>query len=285
MMTEDEAIGMYIGMAVGDAVGAPFEFTDGVGDWRDVDMTYGGVHACVTGEWTDDTAMARCISDVYFKNETLDAEMLYENFSKWMYKGHFGTRDYCFDIGNTCAKAITLWEVAGRKGIHGITDPDSQANGGIMRLAPVVIRNHKDFNMATHDALLQSQTTHASATCLFIASMLARDLFYGDILDEHRELAVKHKVKNSGWVVDTYYSAWQSVLCTDNFEDAIKWSVQYGGDSDTVAAVTGMIAGRIYGLDAIPSRWRVALVDYEKLYGEADLLYFQGHRDKEYDFE
>jgi len=283
-MTEDQAIGIYVGMAVGDAVGAPLEFTDGVGDWRDVEMSYGGVHACVTGEWNDATAMARCLSDVYIKNETLNVAMLYENFSRWMYKGTFGTRDYCFDIGNTCAKAITLWEVAGREGIHGITDADNQSNGGITRLAPAIVRNHKDINMAMHDALLQSQTTHASPTCLYIASLLTRDLFYGDMLEEHKEIAIKHKAQNSGWVVDTYYSAWQSIFCTDNFEDAIKWSVQYGGDSDTVAAVAGMIAGRIYGIDDIPSRWRKNLIDYDKLYMEADTMYFLGNRDKEYGF-
>ena len=51
-------------------------------------------------------------------------------------------------------------------------------------------------------------------------------------------------IRNTGYVADTYASAWHSVLNTDSFEDAISDAVNRGGDADTVGAVTGMIAGR-----------------------------------------
>ena len=51
-------------------------------------------------------------------------------------------------------------------------------------------------------------------------------------------------IKNTGYVANTYASAWRSVLSTDSFEDAISDAINRGGDADTVGAVTGMIAGR-----------------------------------------
>ena len=51
-------------------------------------------------------------------------------------------------------------------------------------------------------------------------------------------------IRNTGYVADTYASAWHSVLNTDSFEDAISDAINRGGDADTVGAVTGMIAGR-----------------------------------------
>ncbi|MFD6550113.1 ADP-ribosylglycohydrolase family protein [Streptomyces sp. NPDC058398] len=38
-------------------------------------------------------------------------------------------------------------------------------------------------------------------------------------------------------------------------EDAIRAAIDLGGDTDTVAAVTGGLAGAYYGLDAIPDHW------------------------------
>ena len=58
-------------------------------------------------------------------------------------------------------------------------------------------------------------------------------------------------IKNSGYVADTYASAWHSVLTTDNFQDAMVDAINRGGDADTVGAVTGMIAGRLYGCKAM----------------------------------
>lgn len=51
-------------------------------------------------------------------------------------------------------------------------------------------------------------------------------------------------IKNTGYVADTYASAWHSVLSTNSFEAAIADAINRGGDADTVGAVTGMIVGR-----------------------------------------
>ena len=52
-------------------------------------------------------------------------------------------------------------------------------------------------------------------------------------------------------MADTYASAWHSVTTTRNFEDAVVDAINRGGDADTVGAVAGMLAGRIYGFTAL----------------------------------
>jgi ADP-ribosyl-[dinitrogen reductase] hydrolase len=58
-------------------------------------------------------------------------------------------------------------------------------------------------------------------------------------------------INNSGYVADTYASAWYSAISTGSFDDAVVDAINRGGDADTVGAVTGMICGRMYGFDAI----------------------------------
>lgn len=50
-------------------------------------------------------------------------------------------------------------------------------------------------------------------------------------------------------------SAVWALRTTDSYEDAVRAAVDLGGDTDTVAAVTGGLAGAVYGADAVPSRW------------------------------
>ncbi|AZS76911.1 hypothetical protein DDE74_38290 [Streptomyces lydicus] len=54
-------------------------------------------------------------------------------------------------------------------------------------------------------------------------------------------------------------SAVWDLRTTGGYEEAIRAAIDLGGDTDTVAAVTGGLAGAYYGLDAIPARWTAPL--------------------------
>ncbi|MEY9991775.1 ADP-ribosylglycohydrolase [Streptomyces sp. V4I8] len=54
-------------------------------------------------------------------------------------------------------------------------------------------------------------------------------------------------------------SAVWALRTTSSYEDAVRAAIDLGGDTDTVAAVTGGLAGAAYGIDAVPERWRVGL--------------------------
>jgi ADP-ribosyl-[dinitrogen reductase] hydrolase len=256
MMDIDNAMGMYMGMAIGDALGAPLEFTQGLPDDQIRSFKYrtGGAHNVSIGEWTDDTAMARAITDSYITKERFDSNFVYAEWNNWVNYGQWGTRDYCFDKGATCSQAINNW-VIGHNGFEhfGVSDESAQGNGGIMRLCPTVIANLHDETSAVLDAVRQSMMTHRSTVCTQYAAMLARDLWHGKLISSTENEILNRKTENSGWVVDTYYSAWQAVLTTNNFASAVRKAVSRGNDADTVGAVAGMIAGRIYGYSEIPT--------------------------------
>jgi ADP-ribosylglycohydrolase len=54
-------------------------------------------------------------------------------------------------------------------------------------------------------------------------------------------------------------AVWAVRTCPDSFEDALRRAIDLGGDTDTVAAVAGGLAGARLGVDAIPGRWTIAL--------------------------
>jgi ADP-ribosyl-[dinitrogen reductase] hydrolase len=62
-----------------------------------------------------------------------------------------------------------------------------------------------------------------------------------------------------GFLVETLRAVFQALFATDSFEGALIDVVNRGGDADTTGAILGMIAGALYGPDAIPPRWLKAL--------------------------
>lgn len=60
---------------------------------------------------------------------------------------------------------------------------------------------------------------------------------------------------SNGKAITCLAQAVWSIHETNTFEDAIAKAINIGGDTDTVGAVTGAIAGALYGVDSIPARW------------------------------
>ena len=87
--------------------------------------------------------------------------------------------------------------------------------------------------------------------------------FSQDAVRAHETLCTKFQersfnpdsIMESGYVVDSLMIAIYSLLHTENYEEAVRMSVNFGYDTDTNAAITGSIAGAMYGQDQIPERW------------------------------
>ena len=120
------------------------------------------------------------------------------------------------------------------------TDPMTSGNGCIMRLAPCIIWNRNNLSAAIGESVAQALLTHGSSECITYTAALAHELWEGRPLPQYDKLRDR-PIKNTGYVADTYASAWHSVLNTDSFEDAIN----RGEGADTIGAVSGMIAGSI----------------------------------------
>jgi ADP-ribosyl-[dinitrogen reductase] hydrolase len=84
----------------------------------------------------------------------------------------------------------------------------------------------------------------------------------------------------SGTIMYTYNMAWECVRETSSFEKALVMAVNKGYDADTVGAVTGMLAGRKYGLKGIPTRWLDKLMKRDELIDMAERLYALGGDDQ-----
>lgn len=262
MTIKDRAQGCLVGLAVGDAVGTTLEFKDRDTYTPLTDMIGGGPFQLNPGEWTDDTSLALALGHSILAKKTVDQLDILTNFSNWYNDGDFSHNQRCFDIGWTTRTSIENFETSeGTRGTCGSINPRDSGNGGIMRLAPVPIFANS-YQEAVSLSVEQSITTHGSPDCVETAEYLGGILwnaittgeyFYidkWDILNKSRD-----DISSSGYVVHTAQAALWAIQETNNFKDAILLAANLGDDADTVAAVTGQIAGAIYGYSAIPEEW------------------------------
>lgn len=278
----DRAIGAFIGLAVGDALGTTVEFKER-GDFPLLtDMIGGGVFRLKPGEWTDDTSMALCVADNILAKGKVEPYDLMVRFARWYHLGENGSNDKCFDIGTTCVGAIRDFE--DRKAYKPAADrPYLSGNGSIMRLAPVATRWHSDRDTMMQMAVLQGQTTHGSAECMDSCMSLA-EMLYGLIQGEYDEASdpklkgvSSQTIPNSGYVMDTMLAARWAFTNTNNFNDCVLEASNLGGDADTIAAVAGQLAGAKYGLSGIREDWVAKLAKLDHLITTAEKLFDAGN--------
>ena len=280
----DRALGAFLGLAVGDAVGTTLEFRPRDAQPRLEDMAGGGPFKLPPGYWTDDTAMALALADSLGASETLDCRDLMDRFVKWWRDGDYSCNGHCFDIGNTTRQALDRYRRTGDP-LAGSTDPRSAGNGSLMRLAPVALRFWQNRPRLVAAAAEQSRTTHGAEeavdACRAFAELLAEAIagtprtnvlaprpFEGaaaiaQVMAGSWRGRPREKIRSSGYVVHTLEAALWSVARTGDFRNAVLLAANLADDADTVAAVTGQLAGALYGLSGIPDEWleRVAWRD------------------------
>ena len=273
---EDRAIGALLGLAVGDALGTTLEFSRRDAHSPVLDMVGGGPFCLKPGEWTDDTSMALCLADSLVAKGGLHETDLLDRFVNWWLQGENSVNGYCFDIGGTTGQALSHYLEHQRPIGEGPDDKYQAGNGSLMRLAPVAIFAAPDLGAAARLAARQSLTTHANAVaaeaCALFASMLveamcgqgkdevlrpraAAQTDLKDVASGAWRAKPREAISSSGYVVHTLEAALWCVERTDNFVDAVVLAVNLGDDADTVGAVTGQLAGALYGRSGIPARW------------------------------
>ena len=282
----DRALGAFLGLAVGDAVGTTLEFCPRDTQPRLKDMIGGSPFGQPPGGWTDDTSMALALADSLAACGTLDCRDLMDRFVRWWQEGEYSHVGRCIDIGTTTRAALELYRRTGDP-LAGSTNPWSAGNGSLMRLAPVALRFWADRPRAIAAAAEQSRTTHGAEeavdACRTFAELIA-DAIAGspraDVLAPRafegapaiaRIMAgswrgrARDTIRSSGYVVHTLEAAIWSVARTGDFRNAVLLAANLGGDADTVAAVTGQLAGALYGLGGIPDPWRERVVWKDRL--------------------
>lgn len=288
----DRARGALLGLAVGDALGTTLEFSRRDSLPRQTEMTGGGPFRLPAGHWTDDTAMALALAESLAAHRGLDERDLMDRFTAWWRRGEYIPAGRCFDIGGTTRDALARY---GRTGdpVAGDPSPHAAGNGSLMRLSPAALAA-RSRDEAEALARRQSATTHAAPECLdacaFFAGLLwdalhgadrdallaPRDwpgeaavarIAAGDWRDRPREA-----IRSSGYVIHTLEAALWCVHRAEGFEEAVVEAVNLADDADTVGAVTGQLAGALWGLSGIPARWLDRLAWRDRLLAAADAL-------------
>jgi len=256
-MSSDQVRGTFLGLTIGDALGAYLEFSEKREPENYLrEYKVGGPHRLEAGYWNDDTSMALAIADsLQLSRGKFDPHITMRNFYDLYGKGAFSSTGDCFDIGMTCQEALRLYEKDPSNPYVGSTAEYSSGYGTIMRIAPVVITAITEGD-AVNCALLQTRLTHGSNECHLFSEIYARELWHSMAVPEYEEFRIaretpREEVQNSGYVRHTYEAAWWCVQNTESFEAAVIEAVNLGGDSDTIGAVTGPIAGRIFGVSSI----------------------------------
>ena len=272
----DRAKGALVGLALGDALGTTLEFAPRDTKPPVTGLVGGGPFGLDPGAWTDDTSMALCLAESLLGRGGLDVHDLMLRFLQWREDGYNSITGVCFDIGNATGAALRSFRETGEP-LSGSTDPRSAGNGSLMRLSPVAIRWWNDRSKAVAAARLQSRTTHGAAqaveACAFYAELLIEAIagatketvlcareWSGDpqiagVAAGSWRAKERGAISSSGYVLHTLEAALWCVDSSESIEKALILAANLADDADTVAAVTGQLAGALWGMSGAPGGW------------------------------
>lgn len=289
LVMKDRYLGCLVGLAVGDALGAPIEwkktFRPVAGmriNKRQIGSRFGVTKKA--GHHTDDTSMALCLAQSLIDKKGFNAQDQLEKYLKWMDEGYMSSNGKCEGMGKTTREALNNFRICGHL-ITKVSDEKVCGNGSIMRLAPIAMFYNNPLITFTW-ARLSSKTTHIHPECIdacgILGEMIAKALngqskeeifntsFSKYNLPDGIEIkkVIENKtylneppyIKGSGHVVKSLEAALWAFHKSTNFKDGVLLAVNLGEDADTTAAIYGQLAGAYYGYNNIPKVWRDKLV-------------------------
>lgn len=297
---KNKVTGCLIGVAIGDALGAPFEGSSPlsqkikqIGGWIDDFYPLGTSGAC----WTDDTGMTLATVRAFIDREKSRKSLercFREAFYTWI------NSDESRASGRTVTYAAK----------YGVSDKNSYATGALMRTSPVAIYSFLkgyDVHQAAKLAYWVANLTHGHPLATFPAvecTLALLSIFQGkkavplylddpeallshldpDQEDERlryrnlRHLAAEMPSFSGLYVWRCVFEdrlglrpgvKWSSL---PSFHDGILRAVNECGDRDTSGAVAGGILGAYWGLEGIPETWRTRVEKAENILALADEL-------------
>ena len=298
-----------IGFAIGDAMGVPIEFVprERLLKHPVTKMLCFGTHNAPAGSWSDDTSMTIATMDSFIEKHKFDYQDIMEKWYEWAVHYKYTPFNLRFDIGHTCFKAIYNYSKKNLEPLKcGLSDINSNGNGSLMRMLPVVyygyyknISGKKLYNLVKNISSLTHAHEISILGCyiyvLYVIELLkGKDKFeaykliqhkdysmfsndslnvYKRILNQDISLLKIDDIKSSGYVVDTLEASLWVTLKSNNYKDSIIGTINLGNDTDTIGAITGSISGILYSYDSIPKDWTNALLKKDYLIEVANKFY------------
>jgi ADP-ribosylglycohydrolase len=295
------AVGAVLASAVGDALGAPYEFRAPV--LPPDPITLHAAPPWGLGEWTDDTSMAVPILQQLARGKRLeDEQTLAAIVGEWIGWVR-GAKDVGVQIRAVLGRIRHVTEADARTAalaVHQETGK-SAGNGSLMRTGPVALGylGPDDAPALAVAARRVSELTHheedAGDACVIWSLSIRSAILDGSLgvrtaVDTlaperaalwHGRLDAAEAVQpwqvpgNNGWVVVALQAAWSALTHATTLRDALELAVRAGNDTDTTGAITGSLAGALYGASELPTEWVEPLhgwpADEFRPFGAADL--------------
>jgi len=291
-MNSDRARGTLLGLACGDALGRPVEFSSAsaiAAEHGQLDEMVGqGTWNQPAGTITDDTEQALCVARSLVDQQAFDPADIAARFVDWYDSGPF-------DIGRMTMKSLSRlkhgddWSEAGQHVWEASPEGQNAGNGSVMRCAPLAIPYATTWERLVEVSRQSSQITHADPRCtdgcvvlnLTLAGLLedastplrdALDYVDASAPDELTTALsplargeTPDTLEISGYVIHSLQTALHDGLHAETAEEAIVTAVNRGGDTDTIGAIAGAVAGARFGASQLPDRWLATIDETDEL--------------------
>jgi ADP-ribosylglycohydrolase len=297
----NEVKSVLLGVAVGDALGVPVEFQSrqAISENPVTDMIGCGTYNLPAGTWSDDSSLTFCLAEAL--TQKFDLNIIGQNFVKWYHDNFWTPHGIVFDIGIATSRAIAQLARGVQPDLAGGVSESSNGNGSLMRILPLLFYlNDKPIEERFNLTKQVSSITHGhirSVIACFYYLEFARQILEGEnkfeiyknlqseitnflmnspiveteialfdrLLKNDIEKLPEKEIYSSGYVLHTLEASIWCLLTTDSFEEAVLRAVNLGEDTDTTGAVTGGLAGLLYGLDNIPEKWIQKIARYDDI--------------------
>jgi ADP-ribosylglycohydrolase len=294
--------GGVFGLAVGDALGVPVEFNSRAYLRRNPvkDLMGYGTWNQPLGTWSDDTSLTLCLCEALTID--YDLESIGKLFVKWYKEAYWSAHNEVFDIGLTTRESLDRISKGESAKFSGNFFEENNGNGSLMRILPLVyyLKDVKDLHKIYTIVKEVSSITHAHFRSCFsclVYCVLCIHILNGDdkeiayqkmqldickfikennfnlkeltlfnrIVENKVWILEEKDINSSGYVLDSLEAALWSFYLTDSYEQAVLKAVNLGKDTDTIAAITGGLAGLYYGFDSIPEFWKFRIARFDDI--------------------
>lgn len=311
--------GFFVGDALG--VPVEFINREELRKNRVTDMLEYGTHNQPKGTWSDDSSMVIATIDSLNNKKSIDYTDIMNNFLEWYKYAKYTPANDVFDIGNATALALRKYNNNKNNFKCGGSDIYTNGNGSLMRILPVSLYLHYTddpiFDVVNNISSMTHAHIYSIFSCIIYTIFINEYLTIEDtekayhsmqslikkVLEDNRNSIIgnlddlkkvfnrviyndisKYKeieIKSTGYVIDSLEASFWCLLTTNNYSDAVLKAVNLGDDTDTIAALTGGLAGLIYGYNSIYPKWInslqkkeyldklvenfISLIDYKKI--------------------
>ena len=284
---------ILLGTAIGDALGLPVQFLDREVVAKNPITTMEGLDQfnVPAGTWSDNTSLSFCLAESLCNG--YDLNDIINKFTKWMYEDYWTPANETFDINYINYFAIVNLRNNGSPHVAGIDNKRGNRDGSLMRILPLVpyilnMEEEKKFRIIKEISSLTYRRPRSILACIAlcefaiqyinfqsiekayqamqqtILQLLKKEMFIEEDIpfkrlvglscEEFKAIELKD-IHSTEYVIDTLEASLWCIFNTTNYKDAVLKAVNLGDDANTVGAITGGLAGIIYGYDTIPSEW------------------------------